>query len=317
MEIELRHLRYFVAVAEERHFGHAAERLHIAQPSLSQQIRRLEEELGAALIDRTSRPIHLTTAGAAFLEDAQVTLDQARRTMERGRRAAAGQLGHLSVAAIPWAYNEILPAALHALRGRAPDVSIDLPPAVGDMVDALLKERLDVGFAAFGGLLVRSRALKVESLLEDPMAAIVPAGHPLAEHAEVSLQDLASQPFVSMARVAAPKLIEEQTALFRKSGLTPNVVQEAPDIHSLLGLIAAGVGVGLHFDSFRRLDRRGLAFIPLEKAPTAPLLIIWREADDRQHLRLFLDSVREVVRSLAPADSGRERKPITPRQHES
>jgi len=306
MDIELRHLRYFIALAEERHFGCAAKRLHIAQPSLSQQIRRVEEELGTALIDRTSRPIRLTAAGAAFLEDAQATVDQARRTVEGARRAADGQLGHLCVAAIPWAYNEILPSAVRTFRGRAPNVSLDLslPTTIGDPVDALLKKRLDAGLAAFHGLVVRPRTLKVETLLEDPIVAVVARDHPFASQTAVSLNDLASQPFVSMARAAAPKLIDEQTALFRKRGLIPNVVQEAPDIHSQLGLIAAGLGVGLHLDSFRKLSRQDLAFVPLkDQAPTVPLLMIWRGEDKRRHLRLFLDSVREAAQPYQPCSA--------------
>ncbi len=300
MELELRHMRAFVAVAEERHFGRAAERLHVAQPPLSRQIRRLEDQLGTELFDRSSRPIRLTAAGAAFLEEAQLTLDQARRAVERGRRAGRGELGRLSIGALPSAYNGILPSVVRAFGGRFPDVSLELSTlAPADQADALRKARLDLGFAGFPRRLAEGQGLRAEVLVEEPMVAIVPEHHPLAERAEVSLEEVANEPRVSMSRAVAPTLFDEQAALFRGRDLTPTVVHEASDVQGLLGLVAAGVGVALHLDSFRNLGRRGVTFVPLEgETPKVTLCLLWRRDDDRELVRAFVDTARRVAGSL-------------------
>lgn len=303
MELELRHLRAFVAVAQERHFGRAAKRLHVAQPPLSRQIRRLEQELGTELFDRSLRPIRLTAAGVAFLEDAERTLHQAQRAVDRVRRAGRGELGQLSIGAMPWAYNGVVPAVVRAFRSRSPDVSLELSTlAPAEQAEALQKGRLDVGFAALPRWLADAHVLKFEAIVEEPMVAIVPDQHRFSKQSQVALHELSGEPRVCISRAVAPELADAQATLFRERGLTPTVLHEASDVQGLLGLVAAGVGVALHIESVANLRRRGVTFVALEpELPTMTLSLIWRRDDDRELVRAFVETARQVARSL-PTD---------------
>lgn len=295
--IELRHLRYFVAVAEERHFGLAAKRLGTSQPQLSRQIRALEEQIGAELFDRGTRPIALTDAGTAFLEEARFILDQSRRAIERSRRTARGERGHLAVAALPWGYHETLPPVIEAFCARVPDVSLELSIREAfDQADALERRWVDVGFTR---PVAAARAVRFETLLEETMLAAVPQNHRFAKRARISLEELTQEPFVSIAEDIAPGFAVQQAAELTRRSLAPTVVHEAPDPPSQLALVAAGVGVGLHLAASDRRRHRGVAFIPIEgNAPTATLALAWRRDDDRELLRIFLDTARGVARSF-------------------
>lgn len=293
-------MRAFVAVAEERHFRRAAKRLGINQPSLSRQIRDLEEELGAELFDRKTRPVRLTTAGDAFLEDAVFIVSQTRRAVDRGRRTARGERGHLSVAAVPWAYGGLLPRVASAFRSRLPGPSLEFSTrAASDQADAVVKGWLDIGFSR---PVMASRALQVEPLIEDHMMAVVPEDHPLAERCQVSFEELASESFVSISQVVAPGFVYQQTTQFALKGLTPTVIHEAPDPQTQLALVAAGLGVGLHLTPSPELAHaRGVAFVALAGDLPAPTLaLLWRRDDHRPLVRAFLDAAREVARSLGP-----------------
>jgi DNA-binding transcriptional LysR family regulator len=304
MDIELRHLRSFLAVAEELHFGRAAERLHVAQPPLSQQIRRLEEQLGAELVDRSSRPVRLTAAGTAFQEEARLAVYHADQAMERGYRAARGEVGQLAVGATSWAQAAIVPSVVRAFRARAPQARLQLSsPAPTDQVDALRKERLDIGFVAFARWLVGSRDLEVEPLFEEPMVAFVASDSPLADQPSVSLEQLAEFPFITLSHMVAPGLIDKQMESFHERGAPPVEVQETPDPGAMASLIAAGEGVGMHMASFSNLHRRDMVFVPIEgRAPTATLLLLWRCNDNRELVHLFLDIAREAARNREPPD---------------
>jgi DNA-binding transcriptional LysR family regulator len=300
---EAPYLGSFLAVAEELHFGRAAERLNVAQPTLSRRIRLLEEELGTLLFDRTSQPVRLTPAGRAFREDAELAVHHGRRAREQALRAARGELGRISVGATSWANNAVVPQALRAFRATAPSVSLELyTTAPGDQVEALHKQRLDVGFSAFARWLTGRPGLDVEPLLEEPMVAILPRDHRLARQRTVSLEDLAAERFVALADSVAPGLVNKQVAIFHERGLSPADVQETTDPWALMTLIAGGVGVGLHMASFSNVAHRGLAFVELEgDAPTATLFMLSRRDDDRELVRRFLATTREVARSLEPA----------------
>ncbi|MDQ6776798.1 MAG: LysR substrate-binding domain-containing protein [Actinomycetota bacterium] len=295
-------MRSFLVLAEERSFGRAAKRLRVAQPSLSQQIRRLEQELGAELVDRNRRPIELTAAGGVFYERARFAVEQAESAVADGRRAARGELGHISIGSTFWAYYSIVPALARAFRARAPGVRLDIstaPPT--SQVDGLHKGRLDVLFLAFAQWLMGRRAIHVEPLLEEPMVAIVAEDHRFAEREQISLADIASQPLVALAHDIVPGLIDRQMATFHKRGLYPIQVQEAPDPFAMFSLIGAGVGVGMHMASFSNMAHPGVAFIPVEGDPlTATLLMLWRRDDDREFLRVFLDTARECAHALDP-----------------
>lgn len=287
-------------MAEERHFGQAARRLHIAQPALSRQIRSLEEGLGTELFDRTTRPVRLTTAGNAFLEDAVFIVSQTRRAIDRGRRTAGEERGRLSVAALPWAYGGLLPRVASAFRSRLPGPSLEFSTsAASDQAEAVAKGWFDI---AFSRPEMATRALQVEPLVDEQMVAVVPEGHPFAERPELPLDELASESFVSVSQVVAPGFAYQQATQFALKRLTPSVIHEAPDPQAQVALIAAGLGVGLHLTPSLGLARgRGVVFIPLAgETPTATLALLWRRDDERPLVRAFLDAAREVARSLAP-----------------
>lgn len=299
MDIELRHLRAFLAVAEERHIGRAAQRLCVTQPSLSQQIRRIEQELGTELIDRKSRPIRVTAAGAAFVEEAQHALRHARLAAERARQAAQGRIGQVSLGATYWAHCAIVPAVIRAFHDRAPNVSLLLstaPPT--EHVEAVRKEQLDVCFVAFPQWLTGRPALHVEPILDEPMVVIVAEHHPLAQRAQISLHELEGERLVALSHPMVPGLIDKQVETLHEHGFVPAQIQEVPDPPALFSFVAAGGGVGLHMASLSNLRPRGVAFVPIAgNAPTAKLLLVSRLEDDRPLVGLFLQTVRDAARS--------------------
>ena len=299
---EVPHLRSFIVVAEELHFGRAATRLKVSQPALSRRIRLLEEQLGAELFDRGKQPIRLTAAGSAFFEDAQLALHHSARALEQGRRAARGELGHLSLGAISWANNAIVPDALRAFHGRAPDVSFDLyTTSPNAQVEGLHKRRLDVGFSAFARWMKDGPGLRVEPLLEEPMVALIPQDHPLATRPHVSLAELANERLVVLADSVTPGLVDKQVSIFHERGLSPANIQDTHDPWALHTLVAAGIGVSLHMASFSNVRHRGVAFVPLEgDPPTATLFMLSRRDDDRELVRSFLASTREVAQAFKP-----------------
>lgn len=296
MKAGLRHLQGFVAVAEERHFGRAARRLGIAQPSLSRQVYALERELGAELLDRASRPLRLTAAGDDLLQEARSILDRAERAVERTRRTARGERGRLSVATLPWAYSSTLPCILRAFREYAPRVRLELSTRTGDeLADALAKDWVDVGLERVP---VLTSALQAELLHEEKLVVIVGQEHRLADRAVISMNDVAGESFVSIARECVPGFanLAEQ---FARQCVQPAVVHEAPDPQAQLALVAAGVGIGLHLAPAATRRQCGVVFIALEEnVPVPPLALVWRRDDDRELLRLFLDTARQVARSL-------------------
>ncbi len=291
---QLRLFDSFVAVAKERHFGRAAARLQVAQPHLSRDIRRLEAELGVELFDRKSRPIRLTPAGMDFLEEAQVALHQVDRAVAAARRAGSNERGHVSVGALPWAYNAYLPSLLRLFRERLPDVSLRLS-SVGpeEQVDALRQERLDVGLATVEPWLAEERALTVEPLLAEPWVAVLPEDHSLAERTELSLHDLAGLPFVS------PRgSVDREAALFAGRGLSRIVSQVVPIFHAQFSLVAIGAGIGIQFASFSRFACPGLTFVSVRDAPPVQRALVWRRDDERELVRVFLDAARYAAREV-------------------
>ena len=247
--MELRHLRYFVAVAEELHFGRAAERLHMAQPPLSRQIRDLEREIGAELFNRVPRGAELTDAGVAFLPEARLTLAQAERAQRAAQRAARGEAGRLRVGFVEAAADSaVLPDVLGFFRLHLPDVGVSLfeMDAV-QQADALRTGRIDLG-VLHSVPPDAAQWLRVEPVYAEPMVAALTHGHRLAARARVALGDLAAEAFVFFPRPAAPVLYDALIARCRTAGFSPRVMQEATGWHTLAGLVAAGVGTALSRD---------------------------------------------------------------------
>lgn len=290
---ELRLLRYFVTVAEERHFGRAAERLHIAQPPLSQQIQKLERQLGADLIDRSRRPIELTDAGNALLAEARLALIHAERAFAAARRAAAGHLGHLHIGALQAAVDGVLSYVMRAHRREYPDVKLELAEMdTAEQVARLIEHRLDVGFVRGP---VDEPSLTVQTLIDDPLAAVVYDDSALAEHDRIDPSWLADQSIVLWSRIAAPTTYADVVELFRMHAIEPPVADEAPRIQTVLALVASGAGIALLPTSFINLNRQGIRFIPLQgKVPHRPLALAWRSANESPVLHAFLDVASQV-----------------------
>ncbi|MFI5612012.1 LysR family transcriptional regulator [Amycolatopsis sp. NPDC051903] len=290
---ELRLLRYFVAVAEERHFGRAADRLHIAQPPLSQQIRKLEQQLGAELIDRSRRPIELTDAGEALFAEARLALVHSERAFAAARRAATGQLGQVRIGALQAAVNGVLATIMRAHHREYPDVKLELTELGShEQVAQLLAHKLDVGFLRGP---IDEPALAVETLIEDPLAAVVPDDHPLSGQDLIDPATLAHEPVVLWTRAAARTTFADVVELFRQHDIQPPVAEESPRIQTILALVAAGTGIALLPTSFANLGRHGVRFIAMaEPLPHRPLALAWRSGDRAPSLTGFIAVARKT-----------------------
>ena len=259
--IELRHLRYFMAVAEELHFGRAAERLGMAQPPLSQQIKSLETLVGFPLFERRPQ-VRLTIAGEALLEVARRTLAQVEEGLERTRRAGRGEVGKITVGFAASILTTALPEVLRAYREQYPGVELRLRELSSAAQAAALAEGgIDVGFVREA--VVQGSDLICEPILREEFVAVLPPAHPLAEREQLPLTDLAEEPFVHFPRAVAPALFDQIADACRRAGFRPRVVQEAQEWLTILGLVEAGLGVSLVPASFRRLRWGGVQYRPL------------------------------------------------------
>lgn len=240
-DIDIRHLRYFVAVAEELHFGRAAQRLHIAQPPLSQQIRRLEEMLGHALFLRTSRDVQLTAAGEELLERARHTLAKMETDIAATQRIGRGEAGALTVGFIGSGMLTALPRMLGRYRRRYPQVDLQLREFnTATLIDALLNGTVDVGFLRDAGAV---DGLQVEVMAGEPFVVVLPRKHPLAERKTVDVKSLRNEPFVLFSRSYGNAAWKKTVAVCEEHGFLPRVVQEAPQWLTIMTLVGAGLGV--------------------------------------------------------------------------
>ena len=248
MNIDLRHLRYFLAVAEELHFGHAAQRLHMAQPPLSQQIRRLEEEIGHPLFLRSSRSVKLTPAGKAFIERARRTLSKIDADLEAVRSVARGEVGVLKVGFVGSAMLTRLPAILDKYRRLYSRVQLHLNEFhTSQLIEALREGSADVALARDAGT---AEDLHVEPAFVEPFVAIVPKRHPLATLKTVPMVRLRDEQFVFFPRSAGSDAWENA---IKTLGFHPNVVQEAPQWLTIVRLVGAGLGVSIAPASVQQL----------------------------------------------------------------
>ncbi len=296
--MELRHLRYFVAVAEELHFGRAARRLRMTQQPLSQQIRDLERELGVSLFRRTKRQVGLTEAGHAFLAEARGVLVSAGRAAEVARCAGRGEIGAFAVGFNSYAIESVLPAALRAFRARSPAVRLDLRElTTGGQLDALREGQIDAGFVV---LPVAAAHVTVEPIIREPFVAVLPASHPLAREARVPLRALRDDPFILVPRAWEPGFHDQCLALCQAAGFSPLVVQETEGKQTMLGLVAAGMGVSLAPASLQAMRRAGVVYRPVtDPSRAVELALAHRPEDASPILRAFCAVVREVCATYA------------------
>lgn len=296
MSIDLRQLRYFVAVAEEMHFGRAAARLHMTQPPLSQTIQALEAALEAELFSRTRRSVSLTAAGVALLPEAQRLLSQAEALPDLVRRAAAGETGRLSLAFVSTADYSVLPPFLREFRTHCPQVQIDLRETTTDIqLEALAQANIDAGLLILP--LPDKLNAELESLrvLSEPLVLAVPKGiRPARGKTKISLKTLSEHPLVIFPRRIAPGFHDAILACFRDAGLTPHIGQEAIQMQTIVGLVSAGMGIALVPQSVSNLKRPGVDYWPLqEKTPVIETGLVWRRDNASPALRAFLDLLRK------------------------
>jgi DNA-binding transcriptional LysR family regulator len=289
--MELRHLRYFMAVAEEGHFGRAARRLGLAQPPLSRQIQALEAEIGFELFDRSRRRVELTAGGEVLLRHARDVLEALELGVREARRAASGEIGRIVVGYPSSLAYSGLTELLRAFRDRSPGVEIalrEMPPQ--SQLDALRARHIDVGFVRAP---LDDPALSAELVRREPLIVALPADHPLAARKRIALSQLAGEPFVCFPRSRGPAFFDHIMRLCHDAGFTPRIAQEAPQL-DIISLVAAGFGVAIMPASLRELRRDGLALRPIVGSPRADLLVAWRSDDRSPALRDFIELVRQI-----------------------
>ncbi|HVU06066.1 MAG TPA: LysR substrate-binding domain-containing protein [Polyangiaceae bacterium] len=299
--MDLRHLRYFVAVAEERHFGRAAERLHMAQPPLSRQIQALEAELGYPLFARNRRRVELTEAGAVLLDRSRQVFAAVERAVRDAERANAGKSGRIAVGYLSSLAYTGLTALLRAFRAEFPDVELvlrEMAPAA--QLEALKEGILDIGFVRGP---VEDASLTAEHIRKERLLVAVAADHPFASRARIPLEQLASEPFVMFPRARAATFFDQLMAICRNAGFTPKIVQEAPQL-DIVSLVAAGFGVALMPESIREVNRPDIALVPLVGSPSIELLVAWRAGNGSSVLQTFLGVTRRVLGASQAASPG-------------
>jgi DNA-binding transcriptional LysR family regulator len=294
--VELRHLRYFIAVADELHFGRAAQRLHIAQPPLSQQIRRLEQELGVSLFDRTNRRVELTDAGRAFLVEARLTLTQAERAAHVASQAARGEAGKLIVGHMTSAELNVFPRLLPVFRKRYPDVDLAFQLLGASEQFRMLHEgQIHAGFLR---LPATDRGLTVKPIVRERLVVVLPEGHPLARRRSLMLRTLGSERFVLFPRRHAPGYYDALVAICRQAGVDPTIVQETTRLHTALSLVATGRGISLMPKCVGRLQRPGIVCRPLRgPVPDTEMGLAYNPANRSRLLRAFVAVVDEVFKT--------------------
>jgi LysR family transcriptional regulator, benzoate and cis,cis-muconate-responsive activator of ben and cat genes len=297
ISVELRLLRYFTVVAEELHFSRAAARLNMAQPPLSQQIKRLEEELGVQLLARSKRHVELTEPGRQFLEAARGILTQVDRAVAQVRRAARGEEGHITIGLVSSAsYEDILPKVLRAYRERHPSVAITLREmSSGEQLVALREGQIQVGFLRPP---IQEPGITTITVLREPLVAVLPAAHYLASRRRIPLAALAKDPFIMIPRSHGLGILDLVLGACMKAGFTPRIAQEAKEIQTVVGFVAAGFGVSLLPETVRRLQHDGVAYVPL----TPPKVLIeiaaaHRSGDASPLLAGFLAVLQETIAS--------------------
>lgn len=301
--MELRHLRYFIAVAEELHFGRAAEQLGISQPPLSQQIQALEEELGVRLFERTNRRVALSEVGRLFLPEARQVLARLEQAIAVARRAQRGELGELKVGFTSSApFTSTIPRAIRAFRQACPEVHLDLCELSSHGVaEAVHEGRLQVG--VLRPLSPLPEELVVLELFAEPLVVVLPVGHPLAGGCAggVHLAELGEDPFVFFPRSFGTGLYDQLLDLARAAGFTPRIVQEASEAMTLIGLVATGLGVTVLPASFNRMHIDGVVCrILLDPGASTAVWLVRRRDESSPLVRRFAELLEREAREAQP-----------------
>jgi DNA-binding transcriptional LysR family regulator len=289
--LDLRLVEYFIAVAEELHFGRAAERLHIAQPSLSQQIRRLEAQLRVSLLERNSRNVHLTPAGKALLEEGRKTLSQAQHAIQTTRAAGAPRL---TVGFYGSAASELLPDVLRAFGERVPGIEVSVRELLLGSIDDILDGSVNI---AFTRLLPGQTELEVEVLAEEPRLLALASTHPLSARQSLRLADLSRESFITNPAAKhegpPPRWLDEQ----RRHDLPGRVAGEATSLQEVLALVAARRGVCLlPSAAAKHYPRAGVSYVPVSDADPAVVSLAWRRGPIAPAVEAFIAASRQAAK---------------------
>jgi DNA-binding transcriptional LysR family regulator len=304
--MEMKDLQAFRVLADEMHFGRAAERLNISQPPLSRRIAALEEELGVKLLARTSRKVELTREGQAFLEEALIILRRAEAAADYAREVARGEAGRLKIGFVQSAMAGQLPHAIRMFMNRHPKISLELKEAgTADQLSALRRGtgpgRLDAGF-----MFTSERdlaGLEVMTFMNEPLVLAVAADHELADTGAAPMRKLAGVPLIMFPRKSQPALYDRIMSDLRDAGVEPRVALESGGPTARVDLAAAGLGAALVPASMMNYLRRGVVYRELKgEAPTLDVALAWREKDDNPALANFLDTVAETGRGEGVED---------------
>ena len=305
--IELRHLRYFVAVAEEKSFTRAAERLHMQQPPLSQQLKALESQLGTRLLERLPRGVELTAAGVAFLDDARAVLDSVGAAAARATRVGAGIEGHLTIGlASSASTHEVVPSLIATFRDQYPTVFLKfIEGNAATLTEAVVSRDADV--ALLRAPVDHPPEVRFQRLLEEPMLAAIATAHPLARKAStrkppyLTLQELAANPLILTRRPGAPGMYADLLAACDDAGLTPTIAAEVGNMLTNLLMVAAGVGVSVVPASMRGIQPSLVTYLPLRGAAKlcAPLTVVYRKTESNPVVGRFIALGRERAKLTA------------------
>ncbi|PSH03357.1 MAG: LysR family transcriptional regulator [Acidobacteria bacterium] len=306
--MELRHFRYFVAVAETLHFSRAAETLGIAQPPLSQQIKKLEDELGVQLFHRSHHKVELTESGVIFLEQARRTLRMAEQAVDDARRAAEGRVGRLTIGMISSAYEDVIAAVILSFRVQFPNIELVLQEiTTPQQIKLLHTGEIQVGFIRPP---IHDPAIALEVVKREPLLVALPMGHPLARRKQVPITALASEPWVTtepwgtLPSDLGMGFYSQVLSVCREGGFTPNVSQVASHMHTIINLVAAGLGVTLVPASASNLHRNRVAYRKLaNQTRLVEVSVAYLNSAQSPVLENFLKTVRDVTRKTLQKDA--------------
>jgi DNA-binding transcriptional LysR family regulator len=295
MNAELRQLRYFVAVAEEMHFGRAARRLHMTQPPLSQAIQALEAQLGTPLFSRTRRSVALTAAGQTLLPEVQRLLQQVEGLAGLAQSAAAGESGRLSIAFVPMADYSVLPTALREFRTALPSVHLDLQEATTDVqIELLASGRIDIGFLLPPLPDKLNAEVDYLPLTSEPLVLALPEGTATTK-TKMSLKRCADLPLIIFPRRMSPAFHDLILGCLRDAGLSPRIGQEAIQMQTIVSLVSAGMGFALVPQSVSNMKRPGVEYRAMQEiSPWVEIGLAWRRDNSSPVLSAFLELMRKT-----------------------
>ncbi|MDP2791668.1 MAG: LysR substrate-binding domain-containing protein [Rectinemataceae bacterium] len=302
--MELRYLRYFIAIAEELSFSRAAERLNMSQPPLSQQIQRMEEEIGVQLLYRTKRTVRLTEAGQAFLEKAYQAVARVEDAINAAQRAGRGETGSITIGFVPSASFDFLPIVIQAFRERFPDVELELRDmTTSEQIDAFNQGKIDIGFVRPP---FQNDTLTRHVVIREPFIVVLPEEHALAHYEKIPVSALAGESFIMASHALAPGLSQQTFGICSREGFSPNITQEVGQLAVIISFVAAKLGIAIQPQSIAMLQHRGVVYRPLENVPDqAEVLAVWKPESISTVLRNFIETV------CATAELYRQKSKVT------